>query len=131
MSKQIQFVLRTSGTRPQAHTRMIEKEVEEVEDERMEEEEGDEDEELVVDGSKVTDLCRLPRSRCDAFLAVGGLPAGEKVPGSLLSSVISAGSGRGGVSTGTTTTVVETGTANSRGIGQLELCFPSPVRINA
>ena len=88
-------------------------------------------EELVVDGSKVTDLCRLPRSRCDAFLAVGGLPAGEKVPGSLLSSVISAGSGRGGLSTGTTTTVVETGTANSRGIGQLELCFPSPVRSDA
>ena len=37
-------------------------------------------EELVVDGSKVTDLCRLPRSRCDAFLAVGGLPAGASSP---------------------------------------------------
>ena len=40
----------------------------------------------------MTEITRLSRSRCDAFIAVGGLPAGEKMPGfESLTRMLSAG----------------------------------------
>ena len=73
--------------------------------------------ELVVDGAAGTEITRMSRSRCDALIAVGGLPAGEKMPGfESLTRMLAAGKAA-------PQAPQNLGTANSRGIGQIEVNF--------